>query len=568
MDFVTLKSGDVIGGRYELLDKLGAGAFGAVFRARQLGIDRMVAIKLLMPEAADIDGTASARFTREAKLSSSLEHPNTITIHDYGQTDDGMMYLVMEYVRGDTLQSLLRREVRLDPDRAVRIVRQVLQSLHEAHSRGIVHRDMKPANIMLFDRVGARDVVKVLDFGIAKFVSNDGAGMGAEAAKQDLTVAGRIVGTPRYMSPEQINGKGVYAASDLYALGLIFYEMIAGRRAVIGDSTLSLIACQISAEAVIEPDDPFVPGMLRPIVLRATAKNVEERYSSAQEFLEALDDLDMKQLAALEPLEGRPGWKEPEPPIPVITEAPLEEEIAPPPDDEPAGLPLPWIIGAAAAVFLVALVGGIALFSNTNQGGDANTVAAASSGAQVGGEPSRAKPPVDEGAVAKKDDKDDSDKPAGEGDGVTDSPEDGAVAAKGEEPKDGAEEEEVAPEAVQERQFTIASTPEGASVTRGEELLGKTPLVINLKQDESKATFQIAMDGYKPQAVDIDPGADETEYALKLQALPPKPQVKNNRANRANRANNKGGGNKGGGNKGGGNKGGGSKGGGDVYKPL
>ncbi len=292
MDFPKLEPGATIAGRYELLDKLGAGAFGAVFRARQLGIDRHVAVKILLPEAASADSTAIARFQREAKLSSSLGHPNTITVHDFGEWS-GLLYLVMEYVRGESLREVLRRTGPMEPKRVVRIVRQILSSLQEAHSRGIIHRDMKPANIMLFDRVGESDVVKVLDFGIAKFISNDAAASSAQAVEKDLTVAGRIVGTPRYMAPEQIRGTGPSPRSDLYALGLIFFEMITGQQAVAGDSTLSLIAAQLSGEPVVDARDPRLPAALAPIIERATAKDSDDRFANAAEFIEALDVADL-----------------------------------------------------------------------------------------------------------------------------------------------------------------------------------------------------------------------------------------------------------------------------------
>ncbi len=289
---LNLDPGTIIEGRYEILEQVGAGAFGAVYKARQLGIDRTVAIKLLLPEVTAVDSTAVQRFQQEAKLSASLEHPNTITIHDYGQTGDGMLFLVMEFVRGRTLQQVLRDEGALEPGRAIGIIQQVLSSLHEAHAMGVVHRDMKPGNIMLFDRVGARDVVKVLDFGIAKVMDKK------KEAEKDLTMAGRIVGTPRYMAPEQVRGKGTYPASDIYSLGLIFYAMLTGKRAVKGNSTVELIAQQISAEPVIEGNDPRVPPTLMPVLLHATAKELAQRYTNAEEMLAELGSLDMRQVTA------------------------------------------------------------------------------------------------------------------------------------------------------------------------------------------------------------------------------------------------------------------------------
>jgi hypothetical protein len=390
MDFHKMEPGTTIAGRYELLDKLGAGAFGAVYRARQLGIDRSVAIKLLMPDAEAVDSTAVQRFQREAKLSSSLEHPNTITIHDYGQWDN-VLYLVMEYVRGESLRELCRREVRLDPNRALAITRQILLSLQEAHSRGIIHRDMKPANIMLFDRVGEKDVVKVLDFGIAKFISNDAEVMGAENAQKDLTVAGRIVGTPRYMAPEQIRGGKPSPASDLYAMGLILFEMLVGQRAVHGESTISLIAMQLSDAPAVDPNDARIPSPLRELLRRATAKGMDERFETAAEFIEAIDAIDRGQLAAATEVAAAAP-----PPVPGrdsnVGLTPLQVGDLEVVETPPANLLLPILAAAAGVLVLVGLgVGGWFAFggdtagAEPTQGAVVNDTAGVGDGPGVGG---------------------------------------------------------------------------------------------------------------------------------------------------------------------------------------
>lgn len=226
--------GQTIGGRFEVLSKLGAGGMGAVYRARQQGMDRDVAIKVLLEEMARSE-TVTRRFTIEALAVSRLKHPNTIQIFDFGKTDNGNLYIAMELLEGSTLHDLLKGSPRLPIRRALRIIAGVAGSLSEAHGKEIIHRDLKPENIFL-TRVGKdEDFVKVLDFGVAKL--RDGAGDG----KGTLTKAGSIFGTPRYMSPEQASARPVDARSDLYSLGVILYEMVSGRPPFIEETPLHLL---------------------------------------------------------------------------------------------------------------------------------------------------------------------------------------------------------------------------------------------------------------------------------------------------------------------------------------
>ena len=459
MEIITPQAGDTIAGRFELISKVGAGAFGAVFKARQLGIDRQVAIKLLMPDADTVDSTAVARFKREAKLSSSLEHPNTITIHDYGEWQ-GVLYLAMEYVRGQSLRQMIKKEGRMSPERSVHITDQILASLGEAHSRGIIHRDMKPANIMLFDRFSEKDVVKVLDFGIAKFVSNDGASMGPETAQEDLTVAGRIVGTPRYMAPEQVKGLAASPSSDLYGLGLILYEMVAGRKAVTGDSTMSLIAMQLSPQPAIQADDRLVPPGLMPIILKATHKDPNERYQTSKEFAEALSGADLARVEI--PIPGLA------PAISGSVEILLD-------DDDLVEVSRPWGVIIAALVvsvfvMLSILVGVFFLATGTEE------------------EP--VAPPV--------------------------------VVEKKEEPKKvvdkvvKAPQKKVDPPVVKapvKVKLTISTTPAGADIINGDEVLGVAPLSVEL--DPKKATaLKVVKKGFEDGEItvsaDMDPSVSVT----------------------------------------------------------
>ena len=200
--------------------KIGEGGFGAVFRGRQVATGREVALKILHPHNVS-DATVVARFRREAEACSKLSNPHTVTIYDFDETEDGILYLAMELLRGRALQDVERGEGPLDPRRVLAILGQVAEALGEAHALGIVHRDMKPENIMIESREG-EDYVKVLDFGIAKIGDSGGKAVPA------LTAVGQTLGTLEFMSPEQLRGRPLDGRSDIYALGIVAYEMLTG----------------------------------------------------------------------------------------------------------------------------------------------------------------------------------------------------------------------------------------------------------------------------------------------------------------------------------------------------
>lgn len=215
-----LAAGTVIDNRYTLKRLLGKGGMGSVYVARQHSMDRDVAIKI-MHHRADGNHASVQRFFWEVRAARRLQNQHTITVFDFGQTERGSLYLAMELLKGTTLGHRLSIETRLSPALAVRVAMQVCRSLEEAHAHGIIHRDLKPENIFLSHRSGQTEFVKVLDFGVAKFLDPDGS--------IPLTQTGTVFGTPRYMSPEQANSEPVDARSDLYALGILLYEMIAGK---------------------------------------------------------------------------------------------------------------------------------------------------------------------------------------------------------------------------------------------------------------------------------------------------------------------------------------------------
>jgi serine/threonine-protein kinase len=261
-------------GAYKLVRPIGRGAHGEVWLARHAALKRDVAVKILRPEVRDPLGIA--RFTREAQATSELAHPNTVRVFDFGGTEDGLWYYVMEWLDGETLAGLVEREGPLEPRRAARLAQQAARALGEAHARGIVHRDVKPSNLFVTTLGGERDFVKVLDFGIARLVRSD------RAAQTSLTGEGSLIGTPAYMSPEAIQQGDVRASADVYALGAVLYFMLVGRPpfATEDAGAFSVLAAHLTA-APLPPSARLgrpLPADLEAIVLRCLAKNPGERY--------------------------------------------------------------------------------------------------------------------------------------------------------------------------------------------------------------------------------------------------------------------------------------------------
>jgi serine/threonine-protein kinase len=272
----VLRPGELVAGRYRVEGLVGQGGFGAVFKAMQLPMNRAVAIKVVLPHAAT-NAEVRARFRRESELAQRLEHPNTVRLYDFGETDDGLPFIVWEYLTGRPLDAILKASGAQGVERAARIGGQILKSLMEAHEKGIIHRDIKPSNVFLCDFSGERDFVKVLDFGIAK--AADG---------QQVTRGGTMLGTPAYMSPEQVAGGEITAASDTYALGLVLAEIIVGQPVFAGDTALGIAMRQLSDDPAQMPST-VVDSRLGPVIVRATQKKVDARFSSAGEMLAALE---------------------------------------------------------------------------------------------------------------------------------------------------------------------------------------------------------------------------------------------------------------------------------------
>ena len=280
--------GSIVGGRYRITGLLGEGGMGRVYTGeQQMGTAvRKVAVKTLLQEFSK-DPQVVARFMRECGTVVELEHPNTIKFYDFGQTDAGDLYIAMEHVAGQELAELIEREGALSFDRVLNIMKQICGSLHEAHGKGIVHRDLKPENVILTERAGEKDFVKVLDFGIAK--RHD-----AVDAKQEqkLTQAGMVLGTPPYMSPEQFTGKELDLRSDIYALGVMAYEMLTGQLPFKANTPWEWATQHMTAQpSPFEGTGPMaaqIPPHMKQACMRALSKNAEERQDTAKAFYQEL----------------------------------------------------------------------------------------------------------------------------------------------------------------------------------------------------------------------------------------------------------------------------------------
>ncbi|HTQ47374.1 MAG TPA: serine/threonine-protein kinase [Polyangiaceae bacterium] len=289
--------GTVLGGRYFIERLIGEGGMGAVYQAEHTHMHKRLAVKVLHPEMSRLPEVV-ARFEREAMAAAHIEHPNVASATDFGKLDDGSFFLVLEYVEGKSLREAIA-EGRMDLGRALHIMRQITSALGRAHALGIVHRDLKPENVMLVTRDGDSDFAKVLDFGIAKVPVGELVGE-HKAPGQALTQLGMVYGTPEYMAPEQALGQAVDPRADLYALGVITFEMITGNRPFEHESKVTLLGMHVTAPIPSMLDrvpEANVPAEVDAIVRRLLAKEATARFADARELLDALDTVSM-QLAA------------------------------------------------------------------------------------------------------------------------------------------------------------------------------------------------------------------------------------------------------------------------------
>lgn len=361
--------GQTLAEKYLIEELIKRGGMGSVYRGKHILMDKTVAIKVLRPSLA-VDDAVVARFSREAKAASRISHPHAVNVTDFGEAENGVVFLVMEYLDGRTLKEIIRSEGPMALPRVVEIVRQVAGALDAAHSQGVVHRDLKSDNIMLSQTAGA-DWAKVLDFGIAKIQQPE------SFADADLTAPNLVVGTPQYMSPEQCSQAGtIDARSDIYSLGVIVFEMLAGHVPFTGESPTVIMMKQVQDRAPsIMADRPELPPAIDQILTKVLAKQPADRFQSAGELSEALaqttetvaaananpvadtvanapvveDDLD--EVTVIQPR-----------PAPVIAS---RQEIPFPAQAEPQRSPLvrPWRIMIPAAIVMLVVFGAVFLLT-------------------------------------------------------------------------------------------------------------------------------------------------------------------------------------------------------------
>ena len=295
----VFRIGELVGGRYEILQLLGEGGMGAVYKATDRELDRFVALKVIRRELAS-NSAILARFKQELLLSRQVTHRNVIRIYDLGDAD-GVKFITMEFVEGEDLRSLIREKKKFSPEEAVEVIQQVCQALDAAHSVGVIHRDLKPQNIMQ-DPTGR---ILVMDFGLARTVEGDG-----------MTQTGALVGTMAYMSPEQALGKDLDQRSDIFALGLILFELLTGKTPFHAESALASLIKRTQERAISVSDiDAQIPGALAGIVSKCLERDLNERYQTATAIVADLNTWKDKRAAgtikfdaAVQPLGHAPPW--------------------------------------------------------------------------------------------------------------------------------------------------------------------------------------------------------------------------------------------------------------------
>lgn len=270
-------SGLIIDGKYRLEKRIGKGGMGAVYAARHTKFNKQLAIKVLSQDLVD-DANSYNRFVNEANTTGILKHPNIVSVSDFGQTDEGIVYLVMEYVDGVSLRQLLDREGRLNPERTLQFCRQICDAISLAHKCNIIHRDLKPDNIMI-ESINNREIVRVLDFGIAKL----------KDATQGMTKTGNVLGTPHYMSPEQCSAGVIDHRSDIYSLGVMIYEMLAGRVPFDGPTPVAVVVQHVTKDPPILHEIADVAAPISTVVMRALEKDPNRRQQTAEDLIQQLE---------------------------------------------------------------------------------------------------------------------------------------------------------------------------------------------------------------------------------------------------------------------------------------
>ncbi len=459
-----------MGGKYLVQSRAGRGGMARIYRAEQQPLGRTVALKVLIAprNAEENDPLFHRRFFQEAATIARLKHPNTVTIFDYGhEAELDLYYMVMEFVEGRTLHEVIRGDGPLLPARALRIAHDIARSLQEAHAQGIVHRDLKPSNIMLVETVDGEQV-KVLDFGIAKVLQHDA---------ENLTMDDRIVGSPRYMSPEQIRHHAIDGRSDLYSLGVVLYEMVAGTPPFGGDKTLDTLISHLNDPVpALGSRSPYeIPPRLETFVQSLLAKDRDQRPADVaglrtelRAVLQELADVPTDSGAMIGPAVSG-ARKLPDPTVesqPTMSRPEVASE-----GGRSRLWPAMLVGGLAGALAIVALLAGGAWWVSSGAGPEEPAAVAAA--------PARA--PVEPAPAA--------------------APRASAV--------------------------KVSSTPPGAEVWQGTTLRGVTPIELAHVEGEPPLELELRSAGHEPQKVAHPWSAETSELAVTLKALPaPSPAPK------------------------------------------
>ena len=475
--------GKIIAEKYRVLDLVAQGGMGRIYRAEQLPLGRIVALKILRPRQAfeTKDDTFQKRFTLEAATCARLTHPNTVTLFDYGQITLGnrtTFFMVFEFVQGRTLSDVLKADGPFPPARALRVAGEICRSLQEAHQAGIVHRDLKPSNVMLLRRDDGESV-KVLDFGVAKVLEDD---------QENITKADSVVGSPRYMSPEQIRHLDLDGRSDIYALGVLLYLMLSGQVPFAKEGAVGTLMAHLTepVPSIQERSERGVPPQVEAVVRRCLEKNPKDRYPNAIALREALEAV----LGTL-PEDDTPLDDGPVTPVMSVddtSQTTLKTGDLPPPIGATPRTPQPTQTGpnrgpaiAVGAVLLLIL--GAVGYALTR--------------------------PKDEPVATPP-----------------------AVAAK--------------PAAVVIPVLSLDSAPSGASVLEDGKLLGTTPLDIPM-EGPAQRTFEVQLKGYKSATLTQPPITANATARVELVAAPSvKPPVQNTTVRKPPQSGNSGSGSNGG----------------------
>jgi eukaryotic-like serine/threonine-protein kinase len=345
---------ELLGGQFRIVERIGSGGMGSVYRAEEPLMGRQVAIKILHEKLRERKDLVS-RFRREARAMSQLTHPHTVRVFSYGELEEGgALYIVMEMLEGQNLNQTVKRGGPLEFKRAISILVPVCQALQEAHAMGIVHRDLKPENIFICRQAGLVDYPKVLDFGLAKVTEAQ-----MQPGSLILTQQGMVFGTPEFMSPEQARGQTLDARSDIYSLACILYEALTGKLPFDARTPMEYVGKHVASPPIFL-DDRVVgktfPRGLGQVIAKALSKRPEDRYNSAVEFAAALTPF-LSDVPVPPPA--------PPPPAPVAVPAPLPPrlpEVVPPlPGHPSSGLPQ-WVVLASVAGVCLVLGGALAVF--------------------------------------------------------------------------------------------------------------------------------------------------------------------------------------------------------------